>query len=83
LEDQTILASTENFGNVSVCPGGVVHVNLPHCTVKFLPSDFIKFCELLARARASYDAPPRSPGKPHLQVVTSDSQQSPDGDTEA
>ncbi len=71
-EDQTILASDENFGNVSMCPGGVVHVNLVHLSLKFLPEDFVRFCELVGKARLNLDQRPPQRGKPHLQVVTSD-----------
>ncbi|MBI4966057.1 MAG: hypothetical protein HY913_22445 [Desulfomonile tiedjei] len=72
MEDQTILATSENFGTVSVCHGGVVHINLPHCSLKFLPADFAKFCELIANARMKFDLPRRADGKPHLQLVPSD-----------
>jgi len=75
LEDQTILATSENFGTVSVCHGGVVHINLPHCSLKFLPSDFAKFCELIANARMKFDAPRRGDGKPRLQIVPTDNGQ--------
>jgi hypothetical protein len=77
LEDQRILASAENFGTVSVCSGGVVHVNLPHCSLKFLPSDFSKFCELVAKARMNFEPPVRPTGKSRLQVVTSESKDDP------
>jgi hypothetical protein len=70
VDDQKILASQEDFGNVSVCPGGVVHVNLVHLSIKLLPSDFVKFCDLISQARRNFDAPPRSGGKPVLQVVS-------------
>jgi hypothetical protein len=72
LDDHTILAVTDNFGTVSVCPGGVVHVNLPHFTLKFLPSDFLKFSDLVAEARLNFDAPKKSAGKPNLHVVSRD-----------
>lgn len=72
MDDQTILASSENFGTVSVCPGGVVHINLPHCSLKFLPSDFTKFAELIALARIKFDQPVRGDGKPRLQIVSSE-----------
>jgi hypothetical protein len=77
VEDQRILASEENFGTVSVCSGGVVHVNLPHCSVKFLPSDFSKFCEMIAKARMNFEPPVRVSGKSRLQVVTSESNDDP------
>jgi hypothetical protein len=73
LDDQRILASAENFGTVTVCSGGIVHVNLPHCSLKFLPSDFSKFCELIAKARLNFEPPVRASGKSRLQVVTSES----------
>jgi hypothetical protein len=73
LDDQTILASEENFGNVSVCPGGIVHVNLTHCTLKFLPQDFVKFSELIGKAAVKHQAPPpQTGGKPRLHLVGSD-----------
>ncbi len=74
MDDQTILASDESLGNVSVCPGGVVHINLPHCSLKLLPSDFVKFSELISKARIRFDPPVRGDGKPRLQVVTNDTQ---------
>jgi hypothetical protein len=72
LDDHTIIASDENFGNVTVCPGGVVHVNLVHVSLKFTPDDFSRFAELIARARlnSQHQHVPRS--KPRLQVVTPD-----------
>jgi|GEM_PF-484428 len=77
LDDQTILATSEDFGTVSVCPGGVVHVNLAHCSLKFLPSDFLKFSELMAEAQRNFDPPRRLTGRPLLQVVSSETR----GDT--
>ncbi len=71
MEDHTILATEENFGAVSVCPGGVVHINLAHLTLKFLPSEFEKFSDLVAKAKLNFTRPKRTEGKPHLQVVTS------------
>jgi len=82
LDDQTILATSENFGTVSVCHGGVVHINLPHCSLKFLPSDFAKFCELIANARMKFDVPKRPDGKARLQLVPSDNQQNSASDDE-
>jgi hypothetical protein len=70
LDDQTILASEENFGNVTVCPGGVVHINLAHLTVKFLPSDFVRFSDLISKARLKFDPPRPGKGKPKLHVVS-------------
>lgn len=72
MDDQTILASSENFGNVTVCPGGVVHVNLPHCSLKFTPTDFATFTELIGKARMSFEASRRGSAKPRLQLVSSD-----------
>ncbi|MBI5249164.1 MAG: hypothetical protein HY912_06690 [Desulfomonile tiedjei] len=77
MEDHTILASSDNFGNVTVCPGGVVHVNLSHCSLKFTPSDFVKLSELIAKARISFDSPRKGSAKPHLQLVTSDQERTP------
>lgn len=70
--DDQILASEENFGSVTVCPGGVVHVNLAHCSLKLLPSDFIKFCELITQARTKFGPPRAMGGKPRLQLVSQD-----------
>jgi hypothetical protein len=70
LDEQTILASEENFGNVSVCQGGVVHVNLVHMTIKFLPGDFEKFAQLISRARMNLEAGRPTRSKPRLQVVS-------------
>ena len=80
MDDQTVLASSENFGTVSVCPGGVVHINLPHCSLKFLPSDFVKFSELIAKARLKFDPPLRGDGKPHLQLVSTEGDRSSESD---
>ena len=81
MEEHTILAKDETFGTVSVCPGGVVHVNLPHCSLKFLPSDFLKFSDLVGKARLSFDGEtPRADGKPRLQVVSREHEESPEPD---
>lgn len=72
MDDHTILSTEENFGAVSVCPGGIVHINLAHVTLKFLPSDFEKFCDLIAKAKLRTVRPMRTEGKPKLQVVTTD-----------
>ena len=72
MDDQTILASVDNFGNVTVCPGGVVHVNLAHLSLKFVPSDFAKFSELIFKARQKFDAPVPERGKPKLHLVSGD-----------
>ena len=77
MDDQTILANSENFGSVTVCPGGVVHVHLPHCSLKFTPSDFAKFCELIGKARLNFEAPRKESAKPRLQLVTSDPEHTP------
>jgi len=71
MEDHTILATEENFGAVSVCPGGIIHINLAHLTLKLLPSDFEKLADLVAKAKLNFARPKRTEGKPHLQVVTS------------
>ena len=72
VEDHTILASSENFGNVTVCPGGVIHVNLPHCSLKFTPSDFVRFTELIGKARINFDSSSRTSAKPRLHLVGPD-----------
>ncbi|HTY23232.1 MAG TPA: hypothetical protein VMC85_08885 [Desulfomonilaceae bacterium] len=69
MDDQTILSSEENFGNVAVCPGGVVHVNLTYYSLKFLPEDFIKFSELIDTARRKFELPPSGGNKPRLHLV--------------
>jgi hypothetical protein len=77
VEEHTILATDDDFGTISLCPGGVVHVNLAHYGLKFVPSDFMKLAELVAKARANLgNRPQLAAGKPHLQVVPRDSQQS-------
>jgi hypothetical protein len=76
LDDQTILATIENFGSVTVCPGGVVHVHLPHCSLKFAPGDFSKFCELIGKARLAFEAPRKGSAKPRLQLVSPDTEES-------
>ncbi len=72
MDEHTILADDENFGNVVVCPGGVVHVNLTHCSLKFVPEDFLKFSELIEKARRKYDTPQLTGSKPRLRLVASD-----------
>ncbi len=69
LEDQTILADHENFGNVILCPGGVIHINLTHLSLKFLPDDFVKFSELIEKARRQYKPPGLTNEKPRLHLV--------------
>ncbi len=78
MDEHTVLSSDPGFGTVSVCPGGVVHINLPHCSLKFLPQDFGKFCELVARARAELGkSRSASSARPRLQLVTTDQDQRP------
>ncbi|MFH0960534.1 MAG: hypothetical protein V1897_17740 [Pseudomonadota bacterium] len=72
MEDHTVIATEENFGVVSVCPGGIVHVNLLHLTLKLTPSDFEKLSDLVAKARLNFSRPKRTEGKPRLQLVTSE-----------
>ena len=76
LDDQTIISSEENFGTVAVCPGGVVHINLAHCSLKFVASDFLKFSDLISQARLKFDPPPRG-GKPHLHVISAEKESDP------
>ncbi len=73
MEDQTILANDPEFGNVTVCPGGVVHVNLVHVSLKFGPSDFVRLSDLMTKARSSFEnrQRPRN-AKPRLQLVSSE-----------
>ncbi|MBI5571786.1 MAG: hypothetical protein HY914_17720 [Desulfomonile tiedjei] len=74
MDDHTILASEDNFGNVSVCPGGVVHVNLMHVSLKFLPQDFVRLCDLVAKAKQNLDTPRTPGGKPRLHLVPSETE---------
>lgn len=69
MDDQTILASEENFGNVTVCPGGVVHVNLTYVSLKFMPTDFVRFSDLVSKARVKFEPPRPEKGKPRLHLV--------------
>jgi hypothetical protein len=74
LDEQTILSSAEDFGNVSVCPGGIIHVNLTHCSLKFLPADFIRLSDMIAEARRNYGPTrPQLDGKARLTVVPTNS----------
>ncbi len=87
MDDTKILASDPNFGNVSVCAGGVVHINLPHVTLKFLPADFVRFSDLVAEARGNaQEQLGQESGRPHLHVVhtktDTDSESSPDDTAE-
>ncbi len=75
MDEHTILADDENFGNVVVCPGGVVHVNLTHFSLKFVPEEFLKFSELIDKARRKYEAPQLIGSKPRLHLVASDADQ--------
>jgi hypothetical protein len=84
--DDQILASEESFGTVTVCQGGIVHVHLPHCSLKFLPADFVKFCELMARARSRFAVARQGTtkplgGKPRLQIVCSETPDDPECST--
>jgi hypothetical protein len=74
LDDSTVLASEENFGNVTVCPGGVVHVNLAHVSLKFMPTDFVRFSDLISKARLKFDPPRPEKGKPRLHLVSGEEQ---------
>jgi len=78
VDDQTILADDPNFGNVTICPGGVVHINLPYCGLKFVPADFERFAELIGQARLKMiDIRGASDGKPRLQLVSSKTEDHP------
>lgn len=71
MDEHTILSSDGNFGTVTVCPGGVVHVNLAHLSLKFVTSDFVRFSDLINRARVALGSPAQPiAGKPHLQLVS-------------
>ena len=80
MSDQTILVDDENFGNVIVCPGGVVHINLTHVSLKFLPEDFLKFADLVGKAHRKYEAPLLTGNKPRLHLVPPDNDQDKDAD---
>lgn len=71
MDDYTILASDDNFGTVTICPGGVVHINLAHLSLKFVESDFVRFSELINRARVTFGSrSQQTGGKPRLQIVS-------------
>lgn len=74
MEEHTILATDDDFGTISLCPGGVVHINLAHYSLKFVPSDFMKLAELVGKARLTLgNRPQLTAAKPHLQVVSRES----------
>ncbi len=75
VDDQKILSSDDGFGAVTMCPGGVVHVNLPHYTLKFLPSEFERFSDLIAKARMNQDRPRKPDQRPKLQLVSSEDEE--------
>ena len=75
MDDQKILSSDDGFGAVTMCPGGVVHVNLPHITLKFLPEDFKRFSDLISKARLNHDRPKKIEQKPKLQLVSAKTDQ--------
>ena len=75
MDDQKILSSDDGFGAVTMCPGGVVHVNLPHYTLKFLPTEFERFSDLIAKARMNQDRPRKSDQRPKLQLVSSENEE--------
>jgi hypothetical protein len=84
VDEHTIVALDEEFGNVSVCPGGVVHLNLRYCSLKFMPSDFTRLANLIQKARLNIEDDSRPPvGKPRLQVISSKTSDegSPDSET--
>ncbi len=71
MDEDKLLAEIENFGNVTICPGGVVHVNLAHLSLKFMPEDFQRFSDLMAKARVKYESKRTRPdGKPKLQIIS-------------
>lgn len=81
--DDQIVASIEDFGNVYVCPGGVIHINLAHMSLKFGPGDFAKFADLISQANGSLNAPRRRSGaKPQLQLVSDDHSEDTDEESE-
>lgn len=83
MDEDTLLAEIESFGNVTICPGGVVHVNLAHLSLKFMPEDFQRFSDLMAKARVKYESrSPRPDGKPKLQLISNpdEDESSPDID---
>ena len=75
MDEHTILAASDDFGTISICPGGVIHVNLAHYSLKFLPAEFTKLADLMGKARLNLgDRPQLTSGKPRLQVVSRDPQ---------
>jgi hypothetical protein len=80
VDDHTILAEESGFGAVTTCPGGVVHINMPHLTLKFVPADFVKFADLIARARLQFrDGAAVTGRKPRLRLAPSPAETSEDG----
>ena len=79
----SVLADEPNFGNVAMCPGGVVHINLAHVSLKMDASDFRRLSALIAKADQKLsEQSPRLPGSPHLHVVPSNSETPPDSNSQ-
>ncbi len=78
MDDYKILANDDNFGSVSVCAGGIVHVNLTHLTLRLMPSDFEKLADLIAQARANYEHESKPAEKPRLRVVSDKKEDQPE-----
>jgi hypothetical protein len=76
------LASDDSFGVITICPGGVVHVHLPHVTVKLLPHEFLKLAELAAHAKVALNAARPPAEKPHLRLVSQEDPPAPPTDSE-
>lgn len=78
MEDHKTLAVSEDFGLVTECPGGIIHIHLHHMTLKFMPNDFAKLTDLLIQARAQCDLPQKTGAKPHLQIVAPSQTETPE-----
>lgn len=78
MDEFSVLADEPNFGNVAMCPGGVVHINLAHVSLKMDSSDFRRLSVLIAKAGQKLsEQSPRLPGSPHLHIVQSNSETTP------
>jgi hypothetical protein len=75
LDEFSVLADEPNFGNVAMCPGGVVHINLAHVSLKMDSSDFRRLSVLIAKAGQKLaEQTPRLTGSSHLHVVPSNNE---------
>ena len=83
MDEFSILADEPDFGNISMCPGGIVHVNLAHVSLKMNSSDFKRFADLIGRANQKLsDQSNRPVGSPRLHVVPPNAETPPDTDSQ-